>query len=80
MCTLYKEISAMSRTNFSTKPSLREGLAIHVAHMVDAIHEEEIPQAKTTPTEEVVLCKELIGISTVDLHIKARLGGSGSRV
>jgi hypothetical protein len=48
--------------------------------MVHAIHDEEVPQAKTTPTEEVILCKELIGISTIDLHIKARLRGSGSRV
>jgi len=67
-------------TSSSTKTSLGEGLAIHVAHMVHAIQEEEVPQAKTTPTEEVVLSKEPVGVSTVDLHIKARLGGSGSRV
>jgi len=48
--------------------------------MVHAREDEEVPQAKTTPTKEVVLSKELVCVSTVDLHIKARLRGSGSRV
>jgi hypothetical protein len=55
MCTLYKEISAIARTKSSTKTSLGEGHGIHVAHLRYAIHDEEVPQAKTTPTEEVVL-------------------------
>jgi len=55
MCTLYKEISAIARTKSLTKTSLGESLAIHVAYMIDAIHEEEVPQAKTTPTEEAIL-------------------------
>jgi len=69
---------AVPRTSSSTKTSLGEGLAIHVAHMGDTIHDEEVPQAKTPPSEEVVRGDEVIRITTEDLHIKARLRGSGS--
>jgi len=71
---------AVPRIRSSTKPSLGEGLCVHVAHMVHTREEEEVPQAKTTPSEEVVLSKELVCVSTKDLHIEARLRGSGSRV
>ena len=41
---------AVPRISSSTKPSLGEGLAIHVAHMGYTIHDEEVPQAKTSPS------------------------------
>jgi hypothetical protein len=66
------------RTSSSTKPSLGEGLCVHVAHMGDTVEEEEVPQAKTSPSEEVVRGDEFI--TTEDLNIKARLRGSGSRI
>ena len=46
---------AVPRTSSSTKTSLGEGHGIHVAHLRYAIHDEEVPQAKTTPTEEAIL-------------------------
>jgi hypothetical protein len=46
--------------------------------MVHAREEEEVTEAKTTPTEEAILCKELVGITTEDLHIEAQFGGVGS--
>jgi len=67
-------------TSSSTKPSLGEGLCVHVAHMAHTREEEEVPQALTTPSEEVIRGDKVIRVTTVDLHIKARLRGSGSRV
>jgi hypothetical protein len=48
--------------------------------MVNTREEKEVAEAKPTPTEEVVLCDELVGVSTIDQNIEARLRGSGSRV
>tara|TARA_R110000824_G_scaffold14339_1_gene61063 strand:+ start:462 stop:608 length:147 start_codon:yes stop_codon:yes gene_type:complete len=48
--------------------------------MVHTREDEEVPQALTTPSEEVIRSDEVVRITTVDLNIKARLRGSGSRV
>jgi len=71
---------AVPRISSSTKPSLAKGLSVHVAHMAHTREDEEVPQALTTPSEEVIRSDEVIRVTTVDLHIKARLRGSGSRV
>jgi hypothetical protein len=44
--------------------------------MGDTVKDEEVPQAKPSPSEEAVRSDEFI--TTEDLNIKARLGGSGS--
>jgi hypothetical protein len=46
--------------------------------MVHAREEKEVTKAKTTPTEEAILCKELVGITTKDPHIEAKFGRVGS--
>ena len=71
---------AVVRTSSSSETHFAKGFGVHVADMVHAREEEEVAKAKTTPSEEVVLCKKVVCVSTEDPHIEAGFLGSGSRV